>query len=199
VGGNLEKTLVAILAVAVILVTVVLLMVGVQGIYALTHALIGLGYLGAFLSGVLGTSSLMISILPPQVVVFVMSAPALGFNPLLVGISAGLGAGIGQYFHYYVGAGGRFLLSEKRRASVEKWKARLDKYGVLLIFLFAATPLTPDDLLWIPLGAMNYPKLKAFVSAIAGKTVMLVICAYGGYYGVDLIQKYLVGPGESVS
>jgi len=195
----LEKTLVAILAVAVILVTVVLLMVGVQGIYALTHALIGLGYLGAFLSGVLGTSSLMISILPPQVVVFVMSAPALGFNPLLVGISAGLGAGIGQYFHYYVGAGGRFLLSEKRRASVEKWKARLDKYGVLLIFLFAATPLTPDDLLWIPLGAMNYPKLKAFVSAIAGKTVMLVICAYGGYYGVDLIQKYLVGPGESVS
>jgi len=195
----LEKTLVAILAVAVILVTVVLLMVGVQGIYALTHALIGLGYLGAFLSGVLGTSSLMISILPPQVVVFVMSAPALGFNPLLVGISAGLGAGIGQYFHYYVGAGGRFLLSEKRRASVEKWKARLDKYGVLLIFLFAATPLTPDDLLWIPLGAMNYPKLKAFVSAIAGKTVMLVICAYGGYYGIDLIQKYLVGPGESVS
>ena len=195
----MEKTLVAILAVAVILVTVVLLMVGVQGIYALTHALIGLGYLGAFLSGVLGTSSLMISILPPQVVVFVMSAPALGFNPLLVGISAGLGAGIGQYFHYYVGAGGRFLLSEKRRASVEKWKARLDKYGVLLIFLFAATPLTPDDLLWIPLGAMNYPKLKAFVSAIAGKTVMLVICAYGGYYGIDLIQKYLVGPGESVS
>jgi len=194
----LEKTVIAIVTVAAILVTIVLLAVGVQGIYGLTRALIGLGYLGAFLSGVLGTSSLMISIFPPQVVVFLMSAPVLGFNPLLVGILAGLGAGIGQYFHYYIGAGGRFLLSEKRVASMEKWRARLGRYGLLLIFLFAVTPLTPDDLLWIPLGMMKYPKLKALISAIVGKTVMLVLCAYGGYYSIDLIQKYLVGLGGSV-
>jgi len=191
----LEKTLVAIVTVAAILVTMILLVVGVQGIYGLTQALIGLGYLGAFLSGLLGTSSLMISIFPPQVVVFLMSAPVLGFNPLLVGILAGLGAGIGQYLHYYVGAGGRFLLSEKRVASMEKWRARLGRYGLLLIFLFAVTPLTPDDLLWIPLGMMKYPKLKALISAIVGKTVMLILCAYGGYYSIDLIQKYLVGLG----
>ena len=194
----MEKTLAAIVAVAVIIMTIVLLTVGVRGIYGLTHALIGLGYLGAFLSGVLGTSSFMISIFPPQVVVFLMSAPALGFNPLFVGILAGLGAGIGQYFHYYIGEGGRFLLSEKRRASMDKWEARIDKYGVLLIFLFAVTPLTPDDLIWIPLGMMKYPKLKALVSAILGKTIMLVLCAYGGYYGIDLIQKYLVRLGRNI-
>ena len=194
----MEKTLAAIVAVAVIIMTIVLLTVGVRGIYGLTHALIGLGYLGAFLSGVLGTSSFMISIFPPQVVVFLMSAPALGFNPLFVGILAGLGAGIGQYFHYYIGEGGRFLLSEKRRASMDKWEARIDKYGVLLIFLFAITPLTPDDLIWIPLGMMKYPKLKALVSAILGKTIMLVLCAYGGYYGIDLIQKYLVRLGRNI-
>jgi len=198
VRSSLEKTLAAIVAVAVIIMTIVLLTVGVRGIYGLTHALIGLGYLGAFLSGVLGTSSFMISIFPPQVVVFLMSAPALGFNPMLVGILAGLGAGMGQFLHYYIGTGGRFLLSEKRRASMEKWKARLDRYGVVLIFLFAVTPLTPDDLLWIPLGMMKYPKLKALVSAILGKTVMLVLCAYGGYYSIDLIQKYLVRLGRSV-
>jgi len=198
VTSSLEKTLAAIVAVAVIIMTIVLLAVGVQGIYGITHALIGLGYFGAFLSGVLGTSSFMISIFPPQVVVFLMSAPALGFNPLLVGILAGLGAGIGQYFHYYIGEGGRFLLSEKRRTSMDKWEARIDKYGVLLIFLFAVTPLTPDDLLWIPLGMMKYPKLKALVSAILGKTIMLVLCAYGGYYGIDLIQKYLVRLGRNI-
>jgi len=196
VKSSLEKTLVAIVTITAIIVTIILLAVGVQGIYGLTQALIGLGYLGAFLSGVLGTSSLMIAIFPPQVLVFLMSAPALGFNPLLVGILAGLGAGIGQYFHYYIGEGGRLLLSEKRRASMDKWEARLDKYGVLLIFLFAVTPLTPDDLIWIPLGMMKYPKLKALVSAILGKTVMLVLCAYGGYYGIDLIQKYLVRLGR---
>ena len=194
----MEKTVVAIITVAAIIVTIVLLSVGVQGIYGLTQALISLGYLGAFLSGVLGTSSLMISIFPPQVVVFLMSAPAFGFNPMLIGVLAGLGAGIGQYLHYYIGAGGRFLLSEKRVASMEKWKARLDRYGVPLIFLFAVTPLTPDDLLWIPLGMMKYPKTKALISAIVGKTVMLVLCAYGGYYSIDLIQKYLVEMGGSV-
>jgi len=192
----LEKTIVVTVTVVAVIATIVLLTVGMHGIRYLTHVLIGLGYLGAFLSGILGTSSLMIAIFPPQVLVFLMSAPAFGFNPLLIGVLAGLGAGIGQYFHYYIGEGGRFLLSEKRRASMDKWEARIDKYGVLLIFLFAVTPLTPDDLIWIPLGMMKYPKLKALVSAILGKTVMLVLCAYGGYYGIDLIQKYLVRLGR---
>ena len=192
----MEKTIVVTVTVVAVIATIVLLTVGMHGIRYLTHVLIGLGYLGAFLSGILGTSSLMIAIFPPQVLVFLMSAPAFGFNPLLIGVLAGLGAGIGQYFHYYIGEGGRFLLSEKRRASMDKWEARIDKYGVLLIFLFAVTPLTPDDLIWIPLGMMKYPKLKALVSAILGKTVMLVLCAYGGYYGIDLIQKYLVRLGR---
>ena len=194
----MEKTLVVTVTVVVVIATIVLLTVGMHGIHYLTHLLIGLGYLGAFLSGILGTSSLMVAIFPPQVLVFLMSAPAFGFNPLLVGILAGLGAGIGQYFHYYIGEGGRFLLSEKRRASMDKWEARIDKYGALLIFLFAVTPLTPDDLIWIPLGIMKYPKLKALVSAILGKTIMLVLCAYGGYYGIDLIQKYLVRLGRNI-
>jgi membrane protein DedA with SNARE-associated domain len=176
----------------VVAVTVVPPLLGTRGLHALTQTLIQIGYLGAFLSGFLGTSSLMISFFPPQIVVFLMSAPQLGFNPLLLGISAGLGAGIAQYLHYYVGSAGRLLISEKQKVSMEKWKTRLDKYGPILILLFAVTPLTPDDLIWIPLGMMNYPKMKALVSAMLGKIIMLVICAYGGYNGMALIQKYLV-------
>jgi membrane protein DedA with SNARE-associated domain len=193
--NNLEKILTVLFSFVVICFTVLLLLVGVRRVHSLTRALIDLSYLGAFLAGILGTSSLMISFFPPQIVAFLMGAPNLGFNPLLVGISMGLGAGIGQYLHYYVGAGGRFLFSEKRRASIDKWKKRLNRYGPLLIFLFAVTPLTPDDLIWIPLGMMKYPKLKALVSAIIGKTIMLIICAYGGYYGIALIRKYLVRLG----
>ncbi len=191
--NSLKQSLVTILLLAaVVIATILLMMTGIRGIHALARALINLGYIGAFLSGLLGTSSLMISFFPPQIIVFLMSAPGLGFNPLIVGISAGLGAGIGQYLHYYVGAGGRFLVSEKRRRSMEKWKAKINRYGPLLIFLFAVTPLTPDDLIWIPLGLMKYPKAKALISAIAGKTVMLIVCAYGGHYGIELIEKYIV-------
>jgi len=187
-----KTTLATIVAAVVILLTIVLLVVKVEHIRGLMYTLIHLGYLGAFLSGFLGTSSLMISFFPPQVIVFLMSAPQLGFNPLLLGIVAGLGAGIAQYMHYYVGSAGKFLLSEKQRKMVERWKTRLAKYGLILIFLFAVTPLTPDDLIWIPLGMMNYPKVKALIAAIVGKTVMLVTCAYGGHYGIGLIEKYLI-------
>lgn len=189
----MKKMPVLFAAVALILITVALLVVRAEHIPGLVRAILHLGYLGAFLSGFLGTSSLLISFFPPQIVVFLMSAPRLGFNPLLLGIASGLGAGIAQYLHYYVGSAGRFLVSEKHREMMERWKTRLNKYGLILIFLFAVTPLTPDDLIWIPLGMMNYPKAKALMAAILGKTIMLVICAYGGYYGIGLVEKYFIG------
>jgi uncharacterized membrane protein YdjX (TVP38/TMEM64 family) len=188
-----KATSAIMVAAVVILLTVALLVVRVEHIHGLARAIMNLGYLGAFISGFLGTSSLMISFFPPQIVCFLMSAPQLGFNPLLLGIAGGLGAGLAQYMHYYVGSAGRFLLSEKHRKMMEKWKPRLDKYGLILIFLFAITPLTPDDLIWIPLGMMDYPKLKALIAAIAGKTMMLVIIAYGGYYGIGLVEKHFLG------
>lgn len=189
----MKKMPVLFAAVALILITVALLVVRAEHIPGLVRAILHLGYLGAFLSGFLGTSSLLISFFPPQIVVFLMSAPRLGFNPLLLGIASGLGAGIAQYLHYYVGSAGRFLVSEKHREMMERWKTRLNKYGLILIFLFAVTPLTPDDLIWIPLGMMNYPKAKALMAAILGKTIMLVICAYGGYYGIGLVERYFIG------
>ena len=49
-----------------------------------------------------------------------------------------------------------------------------DRYGPAAIFFFALTPL-PDDLLFIPLGVMRYPFLKAFIPALFGKTLMMFI------------------------
>jgi uncharacterized membrane protein YdjX (TVP38/TMEM64 family) len=80
-----------------------------------------------------------------------------------------------------------------RPQSPRKLDSPLTKQGLILIFLFAVTPLTPDDVIWIPLGMMNYPKLRALIAAILGKTVMLVICAYAGYYAIGLLEKYLIG------
>jgi membrane protein DedA with SNARE-associated domain len=61
-----------------------------------------------------------------------------------------------------------------------------DRYGPVTIFLFALTPL-PDDLLFIPLGVMRYPFLKAFIPSLLGKTLMTFILAYSGQQSIDLI------------
>ncbi|MGQ9543760.1 MAG: VTT domain-containing protein [Candidatus Bathyarchaeia archaeon] len=182
------KVVVVVMLIAIIGGSAVITLIGFRNISAL---LIDLGYLGAFISGLVGTSSLMVSILPPQVVVFILSDPALGLNPLITGVAAGIGAGIGQYTHYYIGEGGRYVIPEKYRLKIDVWKPKLEKYGAILIFLFAVTPLTPDDLIWIPLGVMKYPKRKALATSILGKTLMLVIFAYGGHYSINMIRTWL--------
>jgi len=156
------------------------------------HSLIqfvrGLSYLGAFLSGFLGSSSLFIAIFPSYVVVTLL---ATQLNPVAVGVLAGIGAGLGQYLHYYIGLGGRVLLPKKYKKKVDRWKDRLKRYGLILVFVFAATPLTPDDLIWIPLGLMKYPKLKALIAAVAGKILLNLLYAFAGYYGWKFLASNL--------
>ncbi len=146
-----------------------------------------LGYVGALIAGILGSSSLFISFFPSYVVIAVLGA---ALNPLIVGLLGGIGAGVGQFLHYYVGLGGRYLIPEKWKSRLDLLKKKLDKYGVILIFAFAATPLTPDDILWIPLGAMKYPKLKALVAAISGKVLLNLIYAYVGHLGLGYLTHF---------
>lgn len=148
-----------------------------------------LGYVGALLAGLLGSSSLFISIFPSYVVIALLGAT---LNPFAVGLLGGLGAGVGQYLHYYIGLGGRYLITEKWKGRLDLWRRKLDKYGVILIFALAATPLTPDDILWLPLGAMKYPKLKALIAAVSGKVLLNIIYAYVGYFGWELFTQFFM-------
>ena len=145
-----------------------------------------LGYVGALLAGILGSSSLFISFFPSYIIIALLGAT---LNPLIVGLLGGLGAGVGQFLHYYVGLGGRYLMPDRWKGRLDSWRKKLDKYGVLLIFAFAATPLTPDDIIWIPLGAMRYPKLKALIAAVSGKVLLNLIYAYVGYFGWGYITQ----------
>lgn len=156
-------------------------------INALVAFVKGLGYLGSLISGFLGSSSLFICLFPSYAVVPILASQ---LNPVAVGVLAGIGAGVGQYLHYYIGLGGRRILPKNFKKRVEKLKERIGKYGLVLIFAFAATPLTPDDLIWIPLGIMKYPKLKALIVAIIGKVVLNLIYAYAGFYGWEIITKH---------
>ncbi len=95
---------------------------------------------------------------------------------------------VAQYARY---ADSICKICSKYRQKIDMWKPRIQKYGFILIFLFAVTPLTPDDLIWIPLGMMKYPKRKALAASIIGKTIMLVAFAYAGYYGIHTFRRWL--------
>ena len=62
-----------------------------------------------------------------------------------------------------------------------------NKFGPVVIFLFALTPL-PDDLLFIPLGVMRYSIVRVFVPAVIGKFCMNLIVAYSGRFSIQIIR-----------
>ena len=144
-----------------------------------------MGYMGGFLAGFLGAG---IPLFPSYVLIPLM---ATQLNPFVVGVVSGVGAGIGQYLYYYLGFGGRYFFSAKSRTRFERWRMRFDKYGAWLIAFMAATPLTPDVAVWVPLGLMGYPKVKALLAGIAGKIILGLVYAYAGYYGWPFVDQLL--------
>jgi membrane protein YqaA with SNARE-associated domain len=149
------------------------------------ESLAGMGYFGAFLAGFLGAS---VPFFPSYILIPLM---ATHLHPFVVGVVSGIGAGVGQFLHYYLGLGGRYLFSPETRARFERWRERYGKYGVWLIVALAATPLTPDDIVWIPLGLMRYPKAKALLAGVTGKTLLSLVYAYTGFYGWPIIDQLL--------
>jgi len=188
-----KSILIAIIISLFLIITIVLYylsQVSIISVEWLISILEGMGHLGAFLSGFLEASSIFLAIFPSYIVVALLGyiQPNI-LGVILIGISAGFGAGIGEYISYYVGVGGRYVLSEKRKKSLDVWRIRLEKYGLWLILAFAMTPLTPDDLIWIPLGLIGYPKMRALFAAITGKIFLNIFYASAGYiYGPQIVE-----------
>ena len=130
----------------------------------------------------IGASSIIFPI-PYTIVIFFIASR---YDPILLAISGGIGAALGEFTGYLLGFYGRRILSQERRRKMEALVKLFGRYGPLAIFIFALTPL-PDDLLFIPLGIMRYKLLKAFIPALLGKILMIFILAYFGRIGVDVI------------
>lgn len=141
------------------------------------------GYLGIFIISFIGSVSVIFPI-PYTLVIFGLGSV---LDPVLVAISGGLGAALGEFSGYAIGYYGTSKISDERRKKMDFMLKVFDKYGPLAIFVFALTPL-PDDLLFIPLGVMRYSFVKAFIPAILGKMLMTFIVAYSGQQSIEFIS-----------
>jgi len=147
-------------------------------------------YLGIFAISFIGSVSVVFPI--PYTIVIYLSGAFL--DPFFVAISGGLGAALGEFSGYVIGYTGRAAVNEERRKKMNYMVKLFDRYGPAAIFFFALTPL-PDDLLFIPLGVIRYPFMKAFIPALLGKTLMTFILAYSGQQSFELIEVLFGGSG----
>lgn len=148
------------------------------------------GYLGIFLMSLVGALSIFFPI-PYTVAIFTLAGLKVGgtwvFEPIWIAVAAGIGSAIGELSGYLIGVGGRKAISGKYKKKMDLLARVFDKYGLVVIFLFALTPL-PDDLLFIPLGVMHYDIVRAFVPALIGKFCMNLIVAYSGRFSIGIIR-----------
>jgi membrane protein YqaA with SNARE-associated domain len=146
------------------------------------------GYLGVFAISFIGSVSIIFPV-PYTLVIFFLGS---FLDPFFVAISGGLGSALGEFSGYILGYYGRKVVSEERQRKMDYMLRIFGKYGSVTIFIFALTPL-PDDLLFIPLGVMRYPFLKAFIPALLGKILMTFILAYSGQQSIEFIRTLFGG------
>jgi membrane protein YqaA with SNARE-associated domain len=159
------------------------------------------GYFGIFLISLIGALSIFFPI-PYTVVIFTLGGLKTGeswvFEPAWIALAAGIGSAIGEFSGYMLGFGGRKAISEQYKKKMRFLMRVFDRFGPIVVFVFALTPL-PDDLLFIPLGVMRYSLIRCFIPAFVGKVCMNFIVAYGGRFSIQIIRDILGVESDWVS
>lgn len=139
-------------------------------------------FIGVFFISFIGSLSI---IFPIPYTIIILTLGSTGWNPILLAIAGGLGSALGEFSGYALGYYGGRLISSERRRKMNFFVKIFDKYGPIVVFLFALTPL-PDDLLFIPLGVLKYKFWKTFIPCVTGKFLMCFVLAYFGKLFKDL-------------
>ncbi len=147
------------------------------------------GVLGVFIVSLLG-NAIPYSTIPYLIFIILYSGTVQDpIANLLITLAGGLGAAVGKVIVYYFGVGIRKLIPDDMKKNMEVF-IRISRQSVFLaVFLFAVLPL-PDDILYVPLGAMRYDLVKFFVALLAGKIVITGTAVYFGY-----TLSWLIGNG----
>lgn len=147
------------------------------------------GYLGIFIISIIANATVII---PAPGLLFVFSMGAK-FNPLLIGLAAGVGATIGELSGYLAGFSGQAIIeNQKGYQRVVRW---MEKNGPLTISILAFIPNPLFDLAGMISGAFRMPVAKFMFFAMIGKILKMIIFAYAGAGILDAPWlKNLIGP-----
>ena len=133
-----------------------------------------MGYLGIFIVSLISSATIFLP-LPGFAVVFGMGA---FLNPVLVGIVAGTGSGLGEITGYLAGFAGHDAMMKTKL--FRQHKRDIEKYGPLAIFALAFVPNPVFDLAGMASGAIKMPLWQFLLATIAGKTLRFILLAYAG-------------------
>jgi membrane protein DedA with SNARE-associated domain len=148
----------------------------------------GYGYPGIFLISILSNATVLVPA-PGLLIVFSMGAR---FNPLWVGIAAGLGAAIGELSGYLAGFSGQAII--ENRQLYERMVRWMKRNGPLTVVGLAFIPNPIFDLTGIAAGALKMPVSQFLFWAMIGKIIKMLITSYAGagLFAIPWLNNLLV-------
>lgn len=142
------------------------------------------GYLGAFLASLIANASIILPI-PGLLIIFSLGGI---LNPLLLGLSSGIAAAIGETTGYLAGYSGQAIA--KRSEKYETMVTLTKKWGTLAVFIFTLIPFLPFDIVGITAGILRFRFWKYFLICWVGRTMLYAFVAWAGALGWDAISKW---------
>jgi membrane protein YqaA with SNARE-associated domain len=139
-----------------------------------------LGYLGVFLLSLLSSATILVPSVALGAALKFGAADVL--NPMLVGLVAGIAAGIGESTGYLAGRSGAELARMEERRSYQRIAGWVEQRGSMTVFLLAAVPLPLIDLAGIAAGALRMSFWRFQSACIAGKVIRFVPVALIGQW-----------------
>lgn len=143
------------------------------------------GYVSSFLISLIGSATV---ILPAPGLALIIALGA-HLNPVLLGVVAGCGSGLGELTGYFAGKAGRDLVSQqgKFNATLHNMTTR---YTTPVLFGLAILPLPVFDFAGILAGALQMPVLRFLTIVISGKIIKHVGAAYLGAEFLEMVLSW---------
>jgi len=146
------------------------------------------GYGGVWIVSFIAAGSIILPV-PGSAAVCVAAAPALGLNPLLIGVISATAEALGEMTGYMAGLSGRSLL--ERHKYYPKVHSALVKRGGLILFFGSVVPNPLFDIIGIAAGSIGYPIKKFLGVVVVAKAIKSTAIAYACFWGIESIQSWV--------
>ncbi len=143
------------------------------------------GLAGVWFFSFIGAASIFVPI-PGLAAVCVAASPAIGLNPITVGIVAGTAEALGELSGYLAGMGGRSLFERNR--FYPRFRELLVRRGGWILFFASIIPNPLFDVVGIAAGSILYPVKKFLLILLISKTIKSTGVAYACFWGITWIQ-----------
>jgi uncharacterized membrane protein YdjX (TVP38/TMEM64 family) len=145
----------------------------------------GFGYPGIFLIAMLANATILLPA-PGVAVIYAMGAI---FNPLGVGLAAGLGGTIGELSGYLAGFSGQAVVV--RMEVYNRIRPWVDKYGGWAILVLSAIPNPFFDVAGIAAGIAKMPLQTFLLFSGIGQLIKMTAFAVAGHYSISFLSTFI--------